>query len=289
MFSALKFSWWRLTHPQRDRVRRDIISLAESSGLAARDGDVQEIIGYLRAHPLHVFPYDFVANYPESAHPARFDAAAGLHYVEHGEKRLYWREGRKAKRVPGDYAGLLAEQDERSPHRYLVAGFDVKPGDIVADVGCAEGNFSLEIVKRAAHVYLFEADARWLKALETTFRPWQEKVTIVPSMVGRELGEGMITLDDYFADRPAPTFLKLDVEGSEADVLNGARATIERARGVRAAVCTYHRQEDEANLATLLTELGFSHAASRGYMLLYREANFGPPYFRRALLRASKG
>lgn len=288
MSSVLSFLWWRLTHPQRDALRRAIIAQAEASGLAARDAEVREIVGFLRANRLHHFPYPFVGEYRGADHPAHFDAAAGLHYVDHGGRKLYWRADRKAKRIPGDYAALLAEQDERSPHRYLTPDFDVKPGDIVADVGCAEGNFSLEIVERAAHVYLFEADGRWAKALETTFAAWKHKVTISRSLVGKQSGDGRVALDDFFAGKAPPTFLKLDVEGYEADVLQGGRATIARARDLRAAVCTYHRQEDESKLTALLHELGFATDPSRGYMLLYREPNFGPPYFRRALLRATK-
>jgi hypothetical protein len=288
MASSFAFLWWRLTHPQRDALRRAIIAHAEASGRAARDGEVREVVEFLRTQPLHHFPYPFVADYRRSAHPAHWDAAAGLHYVDHGGKKLYWRAGRKAKRIPGDYTALLAEQDERSPHRYLTASFDVKPGDIVADVGCAEGNFSLEIVERAKHVYLFEADGRWAKALETTFAPWKHKVTISRSLVGRQSGDGMVALDDFFRGQEPPTFLKLDVEGYEADVLQGGRETIARARDVRAAVCTYHRQQDEAELTKLLHELGFRTEPSRGYMLLYREPNFAAPYFRRALLRATK-
>jgi hypothetical protein len=288
MFSALSFLLWRLAHPKRDALRRAIIAHAESTGAASRDAEIGAAVEFLRANPLHHFPYAFVNDYRPQDHPARWDAAAGLHYVEHAGHKLYWRAGRKAKRIPGDYAALLAEQDARSPHRYLVPSFDVQPGDIVADVGCAEGNFSLEVVERAAHVYLFEADGRWAKALETTFAPWKHKVTISRSLVGKQSGDGMVALDDFFRGKPAPTFLKLDVEGYEGDVLNGARETIARARGLRAAVCTYHRQEDEANLAALLRELGFTFAPTPGYMLLYREPNFGAPYFRRALLRATK-
>lgn len=288
MSSVLKMLLWRLAHPRRDALRRAIIAHAEAGGVAGRDPDVRAAVDFLRANPLHHFPAGFVADYRASDHPARRDPATGLHYVEHAGHRLYWRDGRKARRIPGDYTALLAEQDERSPHRYLVPGFDVKPGDVVADVGCAEGNFALEVVERAAHVHLFEADERWVNALEATFAPWKHKVTIHRSLVGKRSGDGMVALDDYFAGRPPPTFLKLDVEGYEADVLNGARATIARARDVRAAVCTYHRQEDEAALAALLGELGFSCEASRGYMLLYRDPAFGPPYFRRALLRAVK-
>lgn len=288
MPSALSFLWWRLTHPRRDALRRAVVAAIEGSGRAATDQEAGAVAEFLKSHPLHHFPYPFAARYRPADHPARPDPAVGLPYVDHGGRRLYWRAGRKLRRIPGDYAALRAEQDEASPHRYLVPGFDVRPGDVVADVGCAEGNFALEVVERAAHVHLFEADGRWAKALEATFAPWKHKVTISRSLVGKQSGDGMVALDDHFRGKPPPTFLKLDVEGHEADVLRGARETLGRARDVRAAVCTYHRQEDEAALAALLRELGFDPRPSAGYMLLYRDPGFGPPYLRRGLLRAVK-
>lgn len=39
------------------------------------------------------------------------------------------------------YRYILLEQDEKSPHRYLTSEFDVSEGDVVVDVGVAEGNF----------------------------------------------------------------------------------------------------------------------------------------------------
>jgi methyltransferase FkbM-like protein len=285
---SLKFQWWRLTHPHRNRLRRRVIQYATESGLAQTDPDVAEAVDYLRKNPLDNFPYPFAENYTASENRVKHNPKIGLRYVQHQGNRLYWREGAKRRRIRRNYNALRIEQDERSPHRYLTPEFAVDAGDIVADIGCAEAILALDVVERARHLYLFESDGRWIKALEATFSPWKDKVTICHATLGAQSGEeGRVALDDYFANKPAPNFYKLDVEGSEAAVLNGARRTLARAVNPRLAVCTYHRPEDEANLAALLRELGFTPKPSRGYILLYDEKDFEPPYFRRGLLRAT--
>ena len=284
----MRFQTWRLTHPRRNVRRKAIIKFAHDSGMAQKDIEIEEIIKYLGSSPLHHFSYRFLEKYSPSKYQAFSDPENGLHYVDHQGKRLYWQPERKKKRIPKDYAELRAEQDEQSPHRYLVPGFEVNSGDIIADIGCAEANFSLDVIEHAKHVYLFENDERWMKALHATFEPWKKKVTIVPSMVGEKNKNDMITLDTYFADKEPPTFLKLDVEGSEGAVLEGARGLITSNKNLKAAVCTYHNQDDEEILSSLLKEMGLEVSCSHGYMLMYRMDQFDPPYFRRGLIRATK-
>jgi FkbM family methyltransferase len=75
------------------------------------------------------------------------------------------------------------------------------------------------------------------------------QTTIVPS----------IRLDDYFAGAARyPDFIKIDVEGAEEAVLNGARETL--ARGAPALVVEIHRwgSPESQRVLSLLSELGYS-------------------------------
>jgi len=75
------------------------------------------------------------------------------------------------------------------------------------------------------------------------------RTTIVPS----------VRLDDYFAGAARlPDFIKIDVEGAEEAVLNGARETL--ARGGPALVVEIHRwgSPESQRVLSLLSELGYS-------------------------------
>lgn len=50
-----------------------------------------------------------------------------------------------------------------------------------------------------------------------------------------------VTLDEILADRE-PTFIKMDIEGSELDALEGAQKTIKKNLPVL-AICSYHHQD----------------------------------------------
>jgi len=183
--TTFSFLWWRLTHRRKDRLRRAVVEWADRHADLAHDADLRRAVDTLRTSPPRMIPYSFTDRYMAAAPPVHRDRSLGLHYVEHHGRRLYWRQGRKARRIAGDYQALLAEQDPESPHRYFTAAFAPRPGCIFADVGSAEGIVALDVVERVEHLYLFEGDANWRTALEATFRPWREKVTIVDRLVGR--------------------------------------------------------------------------------------------------------
>lgn len=71
--------------------------------------------------------------------------------------------------------------------------------------------------------------------------------------VGGTVEIRLVALDDV-APAFAPTYLKLDVEGSEAAALAGAARTLERFRP-QLAVCAYHRPTDLWEIPLLLREL----------------------------------
>lgn len=74
------------------------------------------------------------------------------------------------------------------------------------------------------------------------------------SMVCEE-GESYIqvtSLDEYFTDKPhVPTFIKMDIEGSELEALKGAENII-RKHKPRLAICVYHRPEDMYTLPNII-------------------------------------
>ncbi len=68
----------------------------------------------------------------------------------------------------------------------------------------------------------------------------------------------VVALDSYFTNRTAPTIIKMDIEGSEADALEGARQLISRHRPVL-AVSVYHHPADLWEIPILMTELASNY------------------------------
>jgi hypothetical protein len=206
-------------------------------------------------------------------------------------KKLYYKKGslKKAKRY---FKAISIEQDKRSPHCYLSESFKINQNDNVVDVGAAEGNFSLSIIEKAKQVILFEPDKNWVKALEATFSPWKEKVTIINKFVSNisDKRKGIVCLDDFFKENKTLNFIKADVEGSEIKLLQGSRVILEGNSDLKIAICTYHNQDDAEQIESILNTHKFNCDYSPGYMLYYygRSNVVKEPYLRKAILRATK-
>lgn len=241
---------------------------------------------YLRKNRLRVFPYPFQYNYDRNDVSVFQDEKLGLNYILFEDKRLYFRRGSKPKDIQRDYNYLLIEQDLNSPHRYLAHDFKVEDGDIMVDVGAAEGNLPLSVIEKVKKVYLFETDTNWIEALEATFAPWKDKVEIVNKFVSNKNEANLVSLDQFFKGKERFSFLKVDAEGAEADILNGAEGCISSTERLKIALCCYHKPNDEHVFKDHLEKRKFSVSFANGYMI-FRE-NFVPPYLRRGVLRAVK-
>lgn len=137
--------------------------------------------------------------------------------------------------------------------------FCINESDVMADVGSAEGYFTLLNIEKLKKVYLFEQDSEWLEALETTFAPWKDKVVIIPKFVSYKNSGNEISLDSYFMnEKNIPGFFKIDVEGAEASVLKGMEKLMLNSQ-VRIALCTYHHQEDFQKFSNFFESEGFLH------------------------------
>jgi FkbM family methyltransferase len=67
-----------------------------------------------------------------------------------------------------------------------------------------------------------------------------------------------ISLDRYFEDKEKPTFIKADIEGSERDMILGARGILLQNKP-RLAVCIYHGIADMYRLPILIHEINHEY------------------------------
>jgi FkbM family methyltransferase len=131
---------------------------------------------------------------------------------------------------------------------------------------------------RFAAYYAFEPDSASFQKLSAVAEQDPHRIFAVRAGVGagamsaritgtggagsRVMGENeqggdaieIVSLDEFFATHSLPTFIKLDIEGFEADALRGAAATIEEAHPVL-AVSAYHYPTDLWNVPLQLAEL----------------------------------
>jgi hypothetical protein len=203
-------------------------------------------------------------------------------------KRLYFKKRWSVKRIQHSFNELTREQDKESPHRYLSDDFKIDEGEVLVDIGVAEGNFALGAIEKASRVIMFETDKEWIEALNATFEPWKDKVLIVNKFVSDVTDKKNTTLDDYFGKEEKITFLKIDVDGAEARLLNGCKRVLSEQKPLKIAVCTYHKQGDEKEFDALLRKNDFKTSHSNGFMLFYYDKMMKAPYLRRGVIRAVK-
>ncbi|MGL4292565.1 MAG: FkbM family methyltransferase, partial [Bacteroidales bacterium] len=209
------------------------------------------------------YPYEWIKEY-EVDYPVCRDRENALCYVMHGEKRLYIAN-HLSDAAPLVYKQLLIEQDKRSAHCYL-DDFRMLQDQILLDIGAAEGIFTLNALPYVRHAYLFECDERWIEALEATFRPWKDKVTIVRKYIGDKNEGDVITLDRFFENHPeGPVFLKMDIEGAEREALAGAEKLLVSGR-LSGSVCVYHRKDDPEIITHHFSSRNISNRIRPGYI-----------------------
>jgi len=247
------------------------------------------VVRYLKENSISCFPYYYQKKYIPDDIEVIEDRNNSLLFTILNGKKLYFKRTWSVEIIKTYFNDLLIEQDINSPHRYLTDDFNISINDIVADVGAAEGIFSLNIVEKASKLYLFETDEDWIEALNATFLPWKEKVIIINKYVSNINNEAKIMLDDFFyKNNRNIDFLKVDVDGAESELIQGCENLFSDSKLSKIALCTYHRQDDEEVFTELLKNKGFDISSSNGYMIFYHDKNIDAPYLRRGLIRATK-
>jgi predicted RNA methylase len=233
------------------------------------------------------------------------DDEKGLKYVIINGKRMYLARGMSDSDIRQYVNGIMLEQSPTSPHRYLTSPdinggvvvvdiyshnneepFEVEAGDVVFDVGSAEGIFALAVIHKARKVYIFECKDSWCEALRATFELYGDKAEIINKAVSDIDSSDTVSLDSFIRQRDIKlNFLKVDIEGCEEAMLRGATETLENSNRLKIALCTYHRLQDADLFSKLLSQSGFRVAFTDGYLGI---ACGKRPYLRKCLLRAEK-
>lgn len=249
--------------------------------------EIKAAVSYLKDHPLSVFPDAFREKYNFNDIEVFKDDSKGLLWVNHEGNKLYFKRSYNITTVKLLYNGLLAEQDPDSPHRYTAKGFELKEGDVLLDVGSAEGIFTLSNISMLKNAFLFEREPEWIEALEATFEPWKDKIEIISKFVSDIDDVDNICIDTFLEGKMVvPNLVKIDVEGAEERVLNGMEQTI-RQHHPDIALCTYHKQHDFSKFNTYFAEKDYVTSTTRGLMFfLSTDETLSPPFFRKGLIRA---
>jgi hypothetical protein len=142
-------------------------------------------------------------------------------------------------------------------HCYWSESCSVQANDVVFDIGASEGFFAqLALEARAKTVVCFEPSEEWCESLRCTFSRELANNQVVTecTRVGLAAETALSqSLDDlvFGGSLPKPTFLKIDVEGDELEVLQSARRILGELRP-RVAIATYHTSTEADQCRTFL-------------------------------------
>ena len=252
------------------------------------DNEIKDIINNIKKNGLQIISSTLKNQYEAENINVFFDEIKQLKYVKFkGNKKIYFKKRWSKKRIQRALNQLYIEQDINSPHRYLTNKFNVDKNTIVADIGCAEANFSLEIIDKVKHIYLFETNNVWDEPLKATFEKYKHKVTIVNKMFSKIDSEKSIDGGKFLKDKGI-NFLKIDVDGYEDEVMDSVDGILKNSTEMKILLCTYHADNDFKKYSGILKGYNYKLSNSNGYMIFYWDKKLNHPFLRRGVLRAEK-
>ncbi|MDR0485576.1 MAG: FkbM family methyltransferase [Elusimicrobiota bacterium] len=213
-------------HPRESEIRNYFLNLKYDE----QDAETIEVRDYLKENVFSVFPYSFALKGNSIPVEVFLDEIYEMHFVLYEGKRMYFPKGWTIAACINYFRGLCIEQDAASPHRYETKKYIPKPGDVIADIGAAEGIWALKYAQDAKKIFLFESEPNWIQALERTFAPYKEKTTIINKYISDKVGNRKTTLDAFFKDMEV-NFIKADIEGAEVNALKGGKSILQRMGG----------------------------------------------------------
>jgi hypothetical protein len=153
----------------------------------------------------------------------------------------------------------------------------VRRGDVCYDIGAADGYYALAFSRlaRPGRIYCFEPDAAHARQLESTIARnthLGSTVAVHQLRLGRNGDDTAAALDDlvYRQGWPAPQVIKMDVDGGEVDILNGAERVLRDNRPD--LIIEVHSIALESECARLLREAGYDPTVVENRRLMAENA-----------------
>lgn len=162
---------------------------------------------------------------------------------------------------------------------------EIKPNSVFFDIGANVGYFSLLAAKLSepkGRVYAFEPLPRNIKFIRKhiALNHLAERISVIEAAVSDKSGSAhfdpgastamghiaskgqlevqLVSLDDLYSkgQLPVPDYMKVDVEGAEYEVLNGARKILQTERPI--LFLDTHTRSAHAKTVALLQELDYN-------------------------------
>lgn len=250
--------------------------------------EIDEAVSFMEKYNTSlIFNYEFSFEYDRMPVEVFRDEEYDRPYIMYKGKRMYFPNSWDEAKIIHYIRFISAEQDAKSPHCYQMPGYGVEEGDVVIDAGVAEGNFALDVIDKVKKIYLVEADSEWVETLKITFKDYMDKVVFVEGYLDSKTEGDHVALKDVAAE--PVNYIKMDIEGFEKHVCEGAEEMLSKATGLKMAVCTYHEDGDEARIRNCLGKCGFEMTSSKGLMFpTWDVASLYNCRFRKGVLFAKK-
>ena len=269
------------------------------------------VLNYFTVHPLEAEPYfeeltylknnGHYCNFPYNIENSRasisagIDNTVGLPYVLHNGHKLFFPVSYNIESSIKTYENLAqierllgVQEIKKSPHQYQSELIQICDGDVLFDIGCAEGLFGLDNIEKTSHTILVENNPLWIPALNATFREYKDKVTIINKKIGTDETPDTTTLNNLITTYGGKSnFLKMDIEGSEVSTISSFSNYLKSSTNqIKLSIASYHLQNDYDSLKKILEASGYMTQTSTGFMLFYLYDIPIPPYFRHGIIRA---
>lgn len=279
-----RFIWTKMHKKENVELKRKILDYYKGT----EDSELLEVVNYLEKNPLKFFCYEFADNAYKKKIAVHYDRGCRMHYMIINGRKMYFKRSMNADEARNYMRSIFCEQHEKSPHSYRMEEISAMGRHLnIIDLGGAEGYFAFCNIDNAEKIYVVECDSEWVEALEKTFAPWKDKVTIISRFVGSGTSADEIKCSSLL-NPEMKNIIKMDIEGMEVPVLKELAESLElrECSGTRLIVCTYHNAGDEEAVYKILKNRDVEIYANPGYVFfLWQPDNkFEPPYFRRGVV-----